>query len=106
MARKQSDYLASLLADEEVLETKSETAEIVASEAVAESAAPSPAPAPKALSRIFCMFHFEQGQLVHLAAIYRVDWHKNVQTAESINTKKKMIENTHKVQTQMACETS
>lgn len=45
MARKQSDYLASLLADEEAVETKSEIATSAASEAVNEAPAPAPAPA-------------------------------------------------------------
>ncbi|MEL0209087.1 MAG: ParB N-terminal domain-containing protein, partial [Novosphingobium sp.] len=44
MARKQSDYLASLLADEEAVETKSEIATAAASEAVNEAPAPAPAP--------------------------------------------------------------
>ena len=44
MARKQSDYLASLLADEEVLETKSEAAAPAPAEVVAESAPPAPTP--------------------------------------------------------------
>lgn len=44
MARKQSDYLASLLADEEVPETKAEVSDAAPSEAVSESAAPSPPP--------------------------------------------------------------
>lgn len=46
MARKQSDYLASLLADEEVLETKSEVSKATAPETAAESPAPSPGPSP------------------------------------------------------------
>jgi ParB family transcriptional regulator, chromosome partitioning protein len=52
MARKQSDYLASLLSDEEVLETKSEVQAPAASEAVAESAAAAPAPAPARSERL------------------------------------------------------
>lgn len=50
MARKQSDYLASLLADEETVETKSE----VAKESVSESpvTAPAPAPAPARTERL------------------------------------------------------
>lgn len=45
MARKQSDYLASILADEDVPETQSEATGAAASQAEAEAAAPSAAPA-------------------------------------------------------------
>lgn len=45
MARKQSDYLAALLADEEAAETKAETEAQGAAESPAEIEAPSPAPA-------------------------------------------------------------